>query len=919
MLRKILPKSGHYCAATLLSSGAFRHKFFTDIDKMQDYIEQQDELHPDRAMYLAQASFETTDNRKAVNVHSVRSFWMDIDCGATKPFSDQKAGAVALRDFCQTTGLPMPSVVNSGNGLYAHWAMTEDIPLNQWKAAATILKGLTASCQFPVDDSRTSDASSVLRPIGTHNRKDMGNPKPVKLIIDRPPIAFTEFVKILMKAGKKNKVSLEVMAPPKLNNEFIADIYDGPPSDPVLIFHKCSQIKQAAMQQEMTEEPVWYAMLGLLRHCGDKGLRAAHKWSEQHPDYSPEKTTAKISQHERNDVGPTTCAAFGRMNPSACVGCPHKDKITSPIQLGRVYQDATPTVEDKTTEDGKIELPQGFRYTSNGLVAGDEEPILFYDRELYVTELAYDESLGYETATVRHHLPHNGWEEFRIRSSITNDPKTFHMAMADNQVQVVGVERKKCLLAYIENFMLLIQRRKKTEKLVCQMGWKDDGRFVIGSTLIGKDGSDSQVSLAAGVPAAVEAFHTKGDPKVWTEATKVFNKPELLPMAFAFVSGAFGAPLMRFTGYPGGMVAMLGPSGTGKTLTGMFMASTYGRGDKLIMLKDDTKNALISRLGAYGSLPLYMDEITNIDPNELSELAYRVTQGRDKTRLTRSAVERKNVSHWQTLAVVSSNASIVDKLSNLKQDASAELNRVFEFWVASHDVPRAELTEVYRKIKDNYGHAGIEYIKYVAAHQDEHQAHIDRITADIDKRTSARSDERYWSAIAATAIYGATIAKKLGLIDLDIASLFRWTVNTINTMRKIKHDVVSTPIDSLGQFLDEFASSRLVVNQNGIPVVLPKGALSIRVESGEGRMYISRSKLRDWCSRNYASYASLRDHLKKEGGPLVNPNRRRALGQGTEYAGAPQPCWEIDLKNPAMGIYTVQLLEQTVVAKRSTT
>lgn len=913
MLHQLLPKSGYYCVGTLLQGGAFRHRFFTDIDRAQECIERLD--NAGKTVYIAQASFETDENRKATNVHRVRSFWLDIDCGENKPFADQKAGFIALRDFCTTTGLPMPSVVNSGNGLYAHWALNEDLPLNQWKAAATILKGLTASCEFPVDDSRTSDASSVLRPVGAHNNKDPENPKQVKLLLEKPPVDFTSFVKILAKAAKKNKVSLETLAPPKLNDEFIADIYDGPPSDPVLIFKKCAQIKTAATQQTTTGEPVWYAMLGLLRHCGEKGLKAAHKWSQQHPEYTPEKTDAKIAQHERNDIGPTTCAAFGRLNPTCCMGCPHKDKITSPVQLGRVYEDATPTVIDKETKT-QIELPQGFRYTSNGLVAGDEEPVLFYDRELYVTELAYDESLGYETATIRHHLPYNGWEEFRVRSSLTNDPKAFHMAMADNQVKVVGQERKKYLLSYIENFMLLIQRRKRTEKLVCQMGWKDDGRFVVGTTLINPDGTSSEVSLAAGIPNAVEAFHTKGDLQTWTEATKVFNRPELLPMAFAFCSGAFGAPLMKFTGYPGGMVAMLGPSGTGKTLTGMFMASTYGQGDKLIMLKDDTKNALISRLGAYGSLPLYMDEITNIDANELSELAYRVTQGRDKTRLNRNATERKNTNHWQTLAVVSSNASVVDKLSNLKQDASAELNRVFEFWVAAHDVPRAELTEVYRKIKDNYGHAGVEYIKYVAAHQEEHQAHIDRISAQIDKMTEARSDERYWSAIAATAIYGASIAKKLGLIEIDTTALFKWTVNTINTMRKTKHDVVSTPIDSLGQFLDEFAAARLVVNPNDIPVVLPKGSLSIRVESGTERMYISRTKLRDWCMRNHASFSTMRDSLK-DGGPLINQNKKRSLGHGTEYAGAPQPCWEIDLKHPAMGVYTVQLLEQTAVTKRS--
>jgi len=275
MLHKILPRSGYYCVAILLPSDAFKHKFFTSIDRAQEYIERQDELG--KTVYFAQASFETDENRKTSNVHSVRSFWLDIDCGANKPFPDQKAGFMALRDFCTTVKLPMPSVVNSGNGLYAHWTLDEDVPLNQWRAVAILLKGLTHACQFQADDSRTADASSVLRPVGAHHRKDENNPKQVKLVYEQPEVKFTDFVTILTKAAKKNKISLDILAPPKLNSEFVADIYDGPPSDPVLIFRKCAQIKTAAMHQTATEEPVWYAMLGLLRHCGEKGLKASHK------------------------------------------------------------------------------------------------------------------------------------------------------------------------------------------------------------------------------------------------------------------------------------------------------------------------------------------------------------------------------------------------------------------------------------------------------------------------------------------------------------------------------------------------------------------------------------------------------------------------------------------------------------------
>src|SRR6185369_556202 len=119
--------------------------------------------------------------------------------------------------------------------------------------------------------------------------------------------------------------------------------------------------------------------------------------------------------------------------------------------------------------------------------------------------------------------------------------------------------------------------------------------------LFKRDGEEV-TGFAQNIPEVAKAFHAKGELAAWTRATRIFSLPGMEPLAFAFLAGAFGAPLMRFTGFAGAVVALVGPSGIGKTLVGEWVLSAYGDPEKLKLLKNDTVNASVSRLGLYGSL-----------------------------------------------------------------------------------------------------------------------------------------------------------------------------------------------------------------------------------------------------------------------------------------------------------------------------
>jgi hypothetical protein len=394
-------------------------------------------------------------------------------------------------------------------------------------------------------------------------------------------------------------------------------------------------------------------------HCDD-GMEYVVDWSSGHADATEEKSLAKARQYLASGTGPSTCVKFGEDNPDGCVGCPHLGKIRSPIVLGRPEPES---LVPKTVED---ETPTGFKRTETGLYYEEEGRwFRFYDQDLKIERLAFDETLGFQVAVIKHRLPHDGCLEFSIRSSLIHDPKALMTTLSDNHVHVVGQKEKKIMVAYFESYMSKLQRMTKMTMLMNQMGWKTDNEgkpfFVLGQKIFYHDGTIKDASLARHVPSAAKGFRSAGDLNLWAEATKLLDQPGMEPYAFALLCG-FAAPLTKFTGFAGALVSMVGDSGIGKTLMLRFNQSIYGFHEDLIMLKDDTRNALISRLGTYGNLPMAIDEVTNQDGLELSEFVYRITQGRDKVRLTKNSEERKVINNWNTLACVSTNSSLIDKL-----------------------------------------------------------------------------------------------------------------------------------------------------------------------------------------------------------------------------------------------------------------
>ena len=936
-LQRLLPDKGLYCVAMALTNGGFRHYFYPTIKEVQGMVD--DLERRGHTVYVAQASFDEQIVRDAQahnqllpktlskeerrlqrkkeraqgNATHLKNFFLDIDCGEKWPLKNQMEGAAALKDFLKKTNLPMPSVVNSGNGLYAQWILTNAIPAHQWKTVAQILKQVVQryTPALGADSTRTSDSASVLRPPGTTNKKPGKDAKMVRLVSEAPPVDFLEFTKKLgVAAGKKNGdsapikiTSLQTPKPIKdINADFYAGLeYQSVPSSAEKISSRCNQI--AAMRDSGGDipEPLWYGCIGVLVFC-EEGDDLIHKWSAGHSGYDYHQTEEKIDQWRNGGMGPSTCLKLGGDNPSGCIGCPSNGKIKSPIVLGRPEPK-----EIILPEEEQSAIPDGFKRGDDGLYVQEEDRwVRFYDQDLYVDRLAWDESLGYEVMTIKHHLPYEGEMECTIRSSTVNDPKALTVLLSDNHIKSVGVKEKKLMQAYLESYAAKLQRQRRMTMLLCQMGWKKtrkgDDMFILGKRILHADGTQENASMARNVPKAAEGFRVGGSLDKWVDATKVLGRPSLEPYAFALLCG-FAAPLMKFTGYDGALVSMVGDSGAGKTLMMRMALSIWGYAEDLILLRGDTDNGLVARLGVYNNLPMAIDEMTNSDNKALSEMAYRLTQGRDKVRLTRNSEEKKNINTWNTIALTSSNSSLVDKLADLKHDASAEINRIFEYSVLKNPRFEGEVTkDIYWTVKENFGHAGVEYAKYLVRIAGQIPAGLDNIRTRIDLEANVQSDERFWSAVVSCAIYGGLIASRLGLIKFPVAPVMSWAVDRLVNMRDNKVELTTDPLNILGQFLDEHAANRLIVQGLGKAgagcqiVEVPRGPLVVRIDLTRKRLLISRSVFKTWLARKMGSYRDVMTSLLKSG-TLLEANKRRVLGAGTQLAGTQVAVWELDMTN----------------------
>ena len=162
-------------------STRYEHESFINVGALSQRITDLDSQSCE--VYQAMASFhhahdtrmdnDTDWGRKALNVAYLGAFWLDIDVDPAKDgtYRSIEDAHSALDAFCTESGLQPNWIVRSGAGLHVYWVLDEDVPRDRWQTSARNFKLAVKSSKLLTDQSRTSDVSSVMRPVGTVSKK----------------------------------------------------------------------------------------------------------------------------------------------------------------------------------------------------------------------------------------------------------------------------------------------------------------------------------------------------------------------------------------------------------------------------------------------------------------------------------------------------------------------------------------------------------------------------------------------------------------------------------------------------------------------------------------------------------------------------------------------------------------------------
>jgi hypothetical protein len=921
-LEFVLGSTGYYCAVGLGGEKRIQ-KFFGSIDELIATAENFDAERLNA--YFALATFVDGKSRTNANVSKLKSFFIDLDCGENKGYASQPEALTALRKFCKTLHLPKPTLVNSGYGIHVYWALNAEISREVWLPVAERLKALCRKNDLKIDPAVTADSARILRVPGTNNYKQE-EPKRVELIgTAGAPVDFDAFKDLL----GEEYIPEPRKYTPKMADSVMAALSGSYISRFRTIMLKtqsgtgCAQLAYSVANQEKVDEVLWRATLSVAAFCEDKS-KAIHKVSQKHPEYNPEETEYKASQIK----GPYTCVKFDEFRPGVCPTCKHWNVIKSPIVLGREVIEASE--DDNVVVQKLVDAPQAaeqtfvipkypdpyFRGRGGGVFKkvatgeeGETRDVPIYHNDLYVTRRIRDPEIG-ECIVMRLHLPRDGVREFTVPLTAVGSKEEFRKHLSAQGVAVMKLDE---LMSYTHRWINDLQYKVTADEARRQFGWvNDDPRkgmdaFVLGNMEVYGDRIEVN-SPSSKTIDLFPAFAPKGSLEEWVENMKFWNRPGV-EMHQYIVGTSFGAPLMPFLESINGAVFHVHSkdSGLGKT-TAMFAgASVWGDPDRLVLQERDTYNSKMNRAETYKNLVVYLDEMTNSLPKDLSDFAYQVPSGMQRNRLgARGNVERHRGQPWKTLFVTNGNTSILERINLYKAMPKAEAQRILERSATAVSFDSKEETDDFsRRIMRCYGHAGVVYLQYVINNRDAVWKLVLNTQKKIDEEAKLSKENRFWSAQVAVTITGLLLAKKAKLIDWQIGPIVKWVIDSMHeakdSMRTMGSDVESILADywaeNYNNFLrikstDDARKGTVGLDHLIQPDATPRFALVARYEYDTKRLFLLPKPLKEWCGKHQINYAGLVEGLKI--GRTKAKRESARLGKGTHINLPPKDVLVVD-------------------------
>ena len=948
-LQTILPEEGwKFLALGRPDHTGLAHKAYESLELMASAIESYDR-QPKLTVYHACAAYKAANfedpktgkvkYRGEPNWFKAKSFWADIDCGPTKAaegkgYADKKSAAVAIISFCRKYGFPDPMLVDSGGGIHCYWPLTQPIGPNSWRKLATGFKAALDAAGLLVDPTRTADLSSVLRPVGSSNKKPGRDVRAVKVRSSANPCTPGLFADAVAKAMQ----GLQVQAAPTrrydahLNDDLTAHLGPTIESSAREVADHCAQVGAMRDTQGDVNYEHWRGVIGVIKHCVE-GYELAVEWSERRGETGHSNTDV-MTRYESWSAGPATCAFFQGCNPTGCGDCQYKGKITSPIQLGRVMPEPQEQVVDvqPESEEAPVEsftvpaMPSGYSWASNRMLR------FIPDKDGVLQQYAFCSTLFYPIQrirkpdgtfafTLRMHLPDQRVRDFEVDTAALAGASDTLKALG--KYELLPTNNKDAtmhLTAYIRDSVQKLMHEQREVDTLAHYGWREDmSGFLLGDRLYCKDGAVRRVYIGGSAVEHKAAFpEPRGTLAGYSEAVNfVYNREGSAPVQYAFCS-AYGSLLTPFgeDSYNGILMCIVSPkSGRGKTTVGA--AARYGLGDVQKMTfagrSGSTWMARWAILGAFRNIPVVFDEMTDMEASQFSEMAYTISQGSDKARLTSAGgkVGFAERNMWAQSPDLTANEDMLAKLAQHNANTQAEAMRVMQINFGRYEVPIISPSELVSRaleqMRDNMGNAGDVFVRYMVANQDR----VRSLFRSYEKTLSSmlpESEYRFYRNHAACTLTAAKLLVELGIVDFDLEVLEAFTHKLLrDQIDLVKAGNTTSPSDAVNRLVRDM-SSRIIVTAGYRDLRTdargPEDSLSritgtpcgrrvlgsVNPNSTEridpkvvGKLFMAKKEFNDWCAKNRIEPKEIIEHCRTVGW-LVHWPEKFNIGRGTAHS-----------------------------------
>lgn len=380
------------------------------------------------------------------------------------------------------------------------------------------------------------------------------------------------------------------------------------------------------------------------------------------------------------------------------------DKMAADIQAGEnlgVDASENEGESDSFLRDVPIKnlkLPKNYRLTRNGIYH-NKKPISNTPAIISkVLEIGSDE-FCYELAV---YILGN-WKRFVVDAeSLLTTAKISSLARYGMLIKPKKTERES--LANFFNELLSINARQAdiipTETFRTQPGWYN-GKFI----------HPAEYSVYCGDFDYTEAFTPQGNSAEFKELLlKVLEASNETKLG---VGLALAAPIIKPLGLENFQLHFGCRSGSGKTALLKIALAIFGN-PKLLMTKFNSTAVAIERHAvALNDFPTGIDELQTINKfqreNYVDALIMNYESGREKGRGKKSGgMQEARIFHGVRLST--GEQTLTDEFSG-----EGAIKRVVEV-TASKILPNDLAVEVHRKISRNYGHFGLNWIKYIETH-----------------------------------------------------------------------------------------------------------------------------------------------------------------------------------------------------------